>query len=136
MADSPLKLSDVCEIYRIKLTTLNEWIEASVCKKVKRRVPGRRDKIWVIEPNQIVRLEKFMTFREWFVRRYGTEKPQVNAIVAVLDAIEEGNLSVAIATLEELSSALGAKKEQIDAEIQSLYARLAGDEPIDPNELD
>lgn len=132
----PKKISDICEEYRVKLTTLNEWIDLGVCQKVRHQFNNRGRTMWVLMPDQILRLERFLKYREWFVRKHNNDRPQVTEIIGLLEEIEAGNLEGAVSILTEIEQTLYDKHQEVQAEIQSLSAQVYEGVEINPEEVE
>jgi hypothetical protein len=131
----PMSLSDVCEVFRIKKTTLEDYISAGVCQKVKHRFNNRGREMWVLMPDQVQRLERFLRYREWFVRKHNNDRPQVSELIGLLEAIDGGDLEGAIEVLTEVEETLDDKLNEIRSEREDLYAKLHREKSINEAEL-
>ena len=125
----PLKLSDICEIYRVKLTTLNGWIDDGVCQKVQHRFNDRGREMGVLMPDQIDRLRRFQRYRECL-------SCDIPTLINLLDLEDEGDLESAKCQLQEQEQAVEDTLTLIRAEIMRMDAILLGDEAIDPEDVD
>jgi hypothetical protein len=118
---------------------LRDWIDSEVFGPVDElsriRIKGRETLVFT--PAQIGRLERFLQYREWFSALSGDdERSQVASIIGLLEQIDEGEYEGVIEVLTQIEQTLMDAASGVRGEIQSLYAKQAGDAEIRSEEPD
>lgn len=132
-----LTFREICAKYNIGDSTLRGWIEEGVCGSGQiptRRIRGKETK--VLMPEQLEKLERFLLYRSWFsLQSYGGQI-DIDQVLVLHVAVEEGDLKRGISKLNELKEILDDALEVTKLQLQILHAKLHGDEEIDPNDVD
>jgi hypothetical protein len=87
-------------------------------------------------PQHIERLERYLLYRSWLTLQSFGGQIDLNQLQKLHLAVEDGDLKQGIAALRELEEILDDALEMTKNQIQSLHAKLYGDTPIDPNDVD
>jgi hypothetical protein len=135
----PMKLRDVCQKYSLADSTLRDWIESEVFgppEELSRiRIKGRETLVFT--PAQIERLERFLRYRVWFSTLSGDDdRSLVYSIIGLLEQIDAGEYAGVIEVLTQIEQTLADVASGVRGEIQSLYAKQAGDAEIRAEEPD
>jgi hypothetical protein len=133
-----LTISEVCErygAYEVKDSTLRGWIADGVLgfsddDLPKERIHGRDVK--VLTPEQVERLRQFLTYRDILVKPDNS----IDTIQEILYQIDQGNYAGVIEIFKDTEQRIQEHLERVQAEIQSLHAKMHGDAEIDPDDTD
>jgi DNA-binding transcriptional MerR regulator len=132
-----LTISEVCERYRVKNSTLRGWIKDGVLGFSTNQLPEERVKgkmTQVLNPEQVERLKQFLKYRSLLLAS-GTDE-YLDTAQVILYEIDQGNYEGVIEILKEMEQHLQDHLESLQAEIQSLHAKMHGDAEIDPDDTD
>lgn len=124
---------DVDKEYGISSSTLRDWIRKGVLgDPASLGVEGRTQ---ILLPEHEKRLERFLRYKNWYVRRYKTDQPSIEEIVGLLDGVDSGNYDFVASTLMETRDQFRDCLDEIEAEIRYLEALERGEYPEGPEEF-